>query len=202
MAKMVDGKRRLSRERRLEQLLDCAIRVAAEKGLGLVVHADVAERAGVGAPNVFRYFPSRRDLLRGIVSEISKYYCDQADRFHENPDDPVKALQDHVIAFEESLETHPHYAAAWLQWCSSVQNDCGIWDMFQEHNNRLIKQISRTIRKAQPKGKRRNIAVSHARARSMLSIAFSLTTMKFSGADKETIDRFLGILREDRVIWF
>ena len=191
MAEMVNGKRRLTKEQRLEQLLDCAIRIAAEKGLGQIAHADVAKEAGVGTPNVFRYFPSRRDLLRSIVAEISRFYHKQADPFYTDLEDPLKSMREHLVAFEKSIDTHPHYAATWLQWAASVQNDCGIWDMFQEHNESLTIIMSRATRKAHPKGKGQEIAVSHSRARIMFGTAFVLTTLKLSGADQQIVDQYL-----------
>lgn len=200
MAKPRDGKRRLTKEERQEQLLECAINVAAKRGLGHLSHAAVAKQAGVGVPNVFRYFPSRSSLLLNVVDEVGRFYRAQSDVYHEKVTDPRHALYNHLKAFSDSVDTHPDYAAVWLQWSASVQNDCGIWDLFTEHNEYLIKSISRTLRKTEQKGARQNYKLSRSRARSLLGLAFALLMLKFSNASDEAVDRFLAISFEDRAL--
>lgn len=189
----VERKKRLTKEQRYAQLLGCAIHVAAKKGLGQLVHADVASDAGIGVANVFRYFPTRRDLLRSVVDEVGRFYREQSDVFHANPGNPKQATLDHLIAFEKSIDSHRQFAAVWLQWGASVQNDCGIWDMFQDHNEHLVRTISRTIRHAQPVTKRRQYAMSRSLAQNVIGIAFVLITLKFSDASEEAVQRFMRI---------
>lgn len=191
------GGRRLTKELRYAQLLKCAIHVAAKKGLGQLVHADVAEEAGVVPPTVFRYFPSRRALVRGVVDEVGRYYRKQLDDFHLKPARPREALHEHLLAFSNSIDTHSDYAAVWLQWGASVQNDCGIWDMFGEHNDYLIKVLSRSIRMALPDGRRKDIATSKIRASSLIGAAFAITMLKFSDAPEEAIVRLITIALDD-----
>jgi AcrR family transcriptional regulator len=192
-------KRRLSKEQRHAQLLSCAIHVAAEKGLGQTVHADVANQAGVGTANVFRYFPTRRDLIRGIVQEIGRYYIEQSDLCHASAGLPLEILQRHLKAFSQSVDDHPDYAAVWLQWSASVQNDCGIWDMLQDHNDRLIETISRTIRKT-PSQEPHDVALSRIRARALLGNAFTLTVWKFSSAPKAETEQFISIVHGEHLL--
>jgi len=169
------------------------------KGLGQIAHADVATEAGVVVANVFRYFPNRRALIRGIVDEVGRFYREQSDQFHGNTEKPRDALRDHLAAFEASIDSRRHYAAVWLQWGASVQNDCGIWDMFNEHNDYLVRTISKTIRMAQPESRRREIALSKSRAQSVIGIAFALTMLKFSDASEDAVKRFMSIAREDLI---
>lgn len=198
MAEQKVMKRRLSREKRHAQLLSCAIQVAAEKGLGQTVHADVANRAGVGTANVFRYFPTRRDLIQGIVQEISRYYIEQSDLCHSSAGSPLEILQRHLEVFSKSVDDDPDYAAVWLQWSASVQNDCGIWDMLQEHNDRLIETISRTIRKAASQDPS-DVTLSRIQARALLGNAFTLTVWKFSSAPKAETDQFISIVHGEHL---
>lgn len=192
-------KKRLTKEQRHAQLLECAIQVAANKGLGQTAHADVAAEAGVGVANVFRYFPNRSALIRSIVEEVGRFYREQSDQFHSNPNNPHQALRDHLIAFEDSIDIRRHYAAVWLQWGASVQNDCGIWDLFNAHNEYLVRTVSKTIRQAQPESKRREIALSKSRAQSIIGIAFALTMLKFSDASEDAVARFMNIALDDLV---
>jgi TetR/AcrR family hemagglutinin/protease transcriptional regulator len=193
----MEGKRRLAKEERHAQLLSYAVSVAARKGLGQIVHADIAEAAGIVPPTVFRYFPSREALMREIVAEVGRFYREQSDGFHSNPDDPDIAIHDHLQAFSHSIDTHRDYAAVWLQWGASVQNDCGIWDMFQEHNEYLIRSVSRTIRQGFPEERRRDYAVSKSRAQNLLGVAFAITMLKLSNASEDAISRLISVSLTD-----
>jgi TetR/AcrR family transcriptional regulator, hemagglutinin/protease regulatory protein len=51
--------RRLDPSERRPQLLECAMRVFARRGLGSARHSEIAKEAKVSVPTVFFYFPSR-----------------------------------------------------------------------------------------------------------------------------------------------
>jgi len=48
-------------------ILDAATALAAEGGMGAVQIAAVAERAGIAAGTVYRYFPSKTDLVAALI---------------------------------------------------------------------------------------------------------------------------------------
>jgi TetR/AcrR family hemagglutinin/protease transcriptional regulator len=189
-------KLRLPKEQRHAQLLMLAIAVAAKKGLGQIVHADLAEEAGIVTPTVFRYFPTRQALVRSIVAEVGQYYRDQSDYFHTEPKDPRQAINNHLTAFAESIDTRYDYAAVWLQWGASVQNDCGIWDMFKEHNAHLIQSVSRTIRQAHQE-QHKDIKRSEIRAQNLIGVAFAITMLKLSDASDDAITQLIALSLED-----
>lgn len=67
------GRRRaqqLQPAQRREQLLDCALQVFAERGIGGARHARIAQVAGVATPTVFAYFPTREELVAGVLAEV------------------------------------------------------------------------------------------------------------------------------------
>ncbi|SFP06510.1 DNA-binding transcriptional regulator, AcrR family [Amycolatopsis arida] len=60
------ARRRLTPERRRDELLDAAARLFATRPYDEVLMEDVAEHAGVSRANLYRYFPSKRDLFAAI----------------------------------------------------------------------------------------------------------------------------------------
>jgi AcrR family transcriptional regulator len=52
---------------REQAILDAATALAAEGGMGAVQIAGVAERAGIAAGTVYRYFPSKTDLVAALI---------------------------------------------------------------------------------------------------------------------------------------
>src|SRR5215470_11675757 len=53
-------------------ILAAATAAAAEGGMAAVQIAPVAERAGIAAGTVYRYFPSKTDLVAALVAAISE----------------------------------------------------------------------------------------------------------------------------------
>ena len=64
------ARRRLEPSKRYAQLLEHAISAFAEAGIERAVHADVAARANVSTPTVFKYFPTREALVDAVLSEV------------------------------------------------------------------------------------------------------------------------------------
>src|SRR5665213_1162470 len=56
---------------REEAILEAATQIAADGGMGAVQIATVAERAGIAAGTVYRYFPSKTDLIAELVATIA-----------------------------------------------------------------------------------------------------------------------------------
>ena len=77
--------RRLSPTERRTQLLTCALRVFARRGLGEARHAEIAKEAGVSIPAVFFYFPTRADLVDAVLCEVERFYRTMADEIHSQP---------------------------------------------------------------------------------------------------------------------
>jgi AcrR family transcriptional regulator len=57
---------------RHEAIIAAARTLASESGLGAVQIAPVAERAGIAAGTVYRYFPSKDDLVAAVVSATAQ----------------------------------------------------------------------------------------------------------------------------------
>ncbi len=57
---------------RHEAIIEAARALAGESGLPAVQIVPVAERAGVAAGTVYRYFPSKEDLVAAVVSDTAE----------------------------------------------------------------------------------------------------------------------------------
>lgn len=56
---------------REQTILEAATAMAAEGGMAAVQIADVAARAGIAAGTVYRYFPSKTDLIAELVAAVA-----------------------------------------------------------------------------------------------------------------------------------
>jgi AcrR family transcriptional regulator len=82
---------RADARRNLEQLLAAARDVVADRGAGVALE-EVAQRAGVGIATLYRRFPDRTALLRGVVIDALEQTRTVAERAAAEHDDPFEAL--------------------------------------------------------------------------------------------------------------
>lgn len=140
---------KLSVKERQAQLLSSALDVFARKGIASSGHADVAERAGVAVPTVFRYFPTRAALVEGVVTEVERVILERAHKAATScgsvPEQFLAILRD----FATSLETDPNYATIWVDWGTSFYED--VWPMY----DRFVKGTIRLHRELVDAGLRR-----------------------------------------------
>ncbi|MEU0092441.1 helix-turn-helix domain-containing protein [Kribbella sp. NPDC006257] len=88
---------RVDARRNLEQLLAAAGDLVAEKGAGVALD-EVAQRAGVGIATLYRRFPDRTALLRGVVLHSLDQTRTAAERAAEEHDDAFEALAAYLRA--------------------------------------------------------------------------------------------------------
>jgi AcrR family transcriptional regulator len=88
---------RADARRNLEQLLEAARDLVAEKGAGVALE-EVAQRAGVGIATLYRRFPDRTALLRGVVLDALEQTRVAAEQAAEENDDAFEALAAYLRA--------------------------------------------------------------------------------------------------------
>jgi len=91
---------RADARRNLEQLLAAARDLIADKGAGVPLE-EVAQRAGVGIGTLYRRFPDRTALLRGVVLDALDQTRVAAERAAEEHEDAFEALAAYL---REALE--------------------------------------------------------------------------------------------------
>jgi AcrR family transcriptional regulator len=89
--------RRLSARR--ETILAAACAALAEQGIAALQIIPVAERAGIAAGTVYRYFPSKADLLAAVVRTVSEQEIAALDQAAAQAPGPLSALAAAVTTF-------------------------------------------------------------------------------------------------------
>ena len=72
--------RRVPPEARRRQLLDEAARILTDEGLERLNVTELAERAGVSRPLVYRLFPTRHALVRAILDDFTAAIAERFQR--------------------------------------------------------------------------------------------------------------------------
>jgi AcrR family transcriptional regulator len=80
-------------------ILAAARALAAEGGMGSVQIAAVAERAGIAAGTVYRYFPSKTDLIAALVAAEAAAEIAALNRAADAAPGPLSALAAAIVTF-------------------------------------------------------------------------------------------------------
>lgn len=181
-------KTRLSRGERRAQLLERGVHAAARLGLSRTVHAELAKEAQVSIATVFKYFPTREDLLRAIALEVGQFYETIAEAAHKPDVDPVKRFLRHARSYIDSIESHPDYVVVWLEWSASMRNEVGLWDLYLEHHRRVLGLFQATLSQAQV---RATSAELEDLARTTHALAYPIAHLKLTGASDDLVFGFV-----------
>jgi len=188
---------RLDQEQRRAELLQCAIRVFARRGLGGGRHAEIASEAGVSVPTVFFYFPTREALVRAVLEEVARFLTVMADEIHASDLPPTDVVMRHARTFVNSVDTHPHYARVWLDWSTAIREE--VWPLYLEFQERMVALIARTIARGADGNERRRATDAEDNARLIVGSAHMLAQMKFARMPPGKVDHFLQILIHDTI---
>jgi AcrR family transcriptional regulator len=84
---------------RHDAIMAAARALAAEGGMGTVQIAAVAERAGIAAGTVYRYFPAKTDLIAALVGAQSAAEIAALNRAADAAPGPLSALAAAIVTF-------------------------------------------------------------------------------------------------------
>ena len=111
--------RRYQQSRRLQnasetrqRILDATVALHAEKGSAATSYADIARRADVAVPTVYKHFPDRRTLYEGCVGHASAAAPPVGPQVFEALPDPRQRIAALLTAIYRAHE----YFEPWMRW--------------------------------------------------------------------------------------
>ena len=138
------ARRRLTPEDRRRQILQAAIQYFAEVGFDGGTR-DLARRLGVTQPLIYRYFPSKEDLIRQVYEEV--YLGRWRAEWEVLIADRSIPLRDRLLSFYKSY-TKVMFATEWMRiYLFAGLRALGInrwWITFVENN--VLKRICEELR--------------------------------------------------------
>ena len=177
---------RMSPAARKEQLLSCAIKVFANKGIGEAVHADVAAHAGVSTPTTFHYFRTRNDLVFAVLDEIHRFLIEEIVVTHYSPDlNGAESIEDILMTFCDAIQTKPEYIQVWLEWSVSIKRE--IWPQYLKFYRAAIKGVKVVLRRGIEDGSVKPQIDLDDCARVIVGLAHTVAQMKYSKCSRKTI---------------
>jgi len=178
------ARKRLNPEARKQQLLEAAIDLFAEQGIGEAKHADIARRVGVSTAAIFVYFPTREALMAEVVDEIGRFFLALFDTVKPQKGGAAEIL--HYLARKtlDAEASHPSYLRVLLGW--STRFDETMRSKYLEFQEQLLSKISEIL------WTHSGIPAQDNRddARILLSASNALGQMKLDGEPEEKLIRF------------
>jgi TetR/AcrR family transcriptional regulator, hemagglutinin/protease regulatory protein len=181
---------RLQPAARQAHLVQVAVRVFAQRGLGAARPVDVAAAAGVAESTVFAYFPSREALMSAVLGEVDRFCSGVNERVLHRIERPAPELVVELArAFAEVVDTHPDHARVWLDWSTAIRDD--VWPRYVDFQERIIAEVAKMIRRGQRQGTFDRDMFSEDEARMLYGSAQMAAQMKFTGRPAREVRRFL-----------
>src|ERR1700740_3335429 len=84
---------------RHDAIIAAARAIAAERGMAAVQIVPVAERAGIAAGTVYRYFPSKTELVAELAASVGERESAAIRRAAEAAPGPLSALSAAIASF-------------------------------------------------------------------------------------------------------
>jgi TetR/AcrR family hemagglutinin/protease transcriptional regulator len=180
-------RRRLSPDDRRAQLIRCGLSVFAERGIRRAVHADVARVASCAVSTVFLYFPTRDDLVDGVLDEVENFYVELAEQVHATNAPAQEVLVEHGRRFRASIDSHPDHAYILLNWAASARSR--VWPRYLEFTERMVANHSATIARGIREGTLDASIDVESAARIIIGYAQMSAQMKLAKFEPERADQ-------------
>jgi TetR/AcrR family hemagglutinin/protease transcriptional regulator len=189
------GTPRLDKAERRAELLQCAVRVFARRGIGAARHAEIARKAKVSVPTVFFYFPTRKALVNAVLEEVSRFFTEMAETAHGKRGPVPEIILEHLRAFADAVETHPDHTRVLLEWSTALRDE--VWPRFLRFQEKVVATIARTIRRWRMETGSDRDPEAEDDARVISATGYVLVQMKVAKLPNLRIERFLQTLVRD-----
>jgi AcrR family transcriptional regulator len=137
---VVIGERKTKEERR-EEILDAALGVFAEHGLSGASTDEIAKRAGISQPYIFRLFGTKKELYLALVARCFRQTLELMQRAAEGKrgEEALKAIG---TAYGELLESDRLYLRAQMQ-AYAASEDAAIAAVVRNGYGDLVTYVER-----------------------------------------------------------
>jgi AcrR family transcriptional regulator len=109
-----------------KQIIDAAIDVIAQRGLGKSTLQNIAERAGVSSALVVFHFKSKDNLMKAVLGHLTTVYEAGWEQSLQPAEDRAAKRLMRLISYDlEFPGKHPKYLAAWYAFWGEAMGGLG-----------------------------------------------------------------------------
>jgi len=115
-------KKRLKREERRRQILQCAVKVFARSNYKSTLVADIATEAGIAEATVYKYFGTKETVFLEILERISERVVTAWEEEYRKSDDVLELIRSMDLSYYNRMVKHPDALKLHFQAISEVDN--------------------------------------------------------------------------------
>jgi len=143
---------RLPAEERKAAVLDCACGVFSTGSYRGTTTAEIARKAGVTEPILYRHFESKRDLYLAVLEESWRLLRELWDGVVAEEEDPKLWVLAIGTAYFEATDPRLHTANLWIQSLTEASDDPEIRKYLRKHMREVHRYVADVMRRAQEAG--------------------------------------------------
>lgn len=136
------------------QIIEAAIEVIAQRGLGKSTLQNIAERAGVSSALVVFHFKSKENLLKAVLGHLDAIYEAGWERSLRPIDDPAAKRLMRLVTYDlEFPGKHPKILAAWYAFWGEARGGLLYKGIGQAGDDQCLRDIRRAVEEIVPAGR-------------------------------------------------
>jgi AcrR family transcriptional regulator len=136
------------------QIIDAAIDVIAQRGLGKSTLQNIAERAGVSSALVVFHFKSKDNLMKAVLGHLTAIYEAGWEQSLRPVDDPAAKRLMRLLTYEvEFPGKHPKYLAAWYAFWGEAKGGLLYKGIGRAGDDQCLRDIRQAIEEIVPEGR-------------------------------------------------
>ena len=143
---------RLPAEERKAAVLDCACGIFSTGSYRGTTTAEIARKAGVTEPILYRHFESKRDLYLAVLEESWRLLRELWDGVVAEEEDPKLWVLAIGTAYFEATDPRLHTANLWIQSLTEASDDPEIRKYLRKHMREVHRYVADVMRRAQEAG--------------------------------------------------
>lgn len=146
-----------SQTARRERMLDAALELAFEGGWDAVQMREVSTRAGVALGTLYRYFPSKEQLLVSVMLDQVRALADRLAVRPPEGHDPVERVTDVLRRANRALQAQPEVTTAMIR--ALVSGNTDVAPVVASVRDEMRRIISDALAGEGPTGERRVLEI-------------------------------------------
>jgi AcrR family transcriptional regulator len=135
------------------QIIEAAIEVIAQRGLGKSTLQNIAARAGVSSALVVFHFKSKENLMKAVLGHLRTIYDTGWERSLRPADGPAAKRLMRLVTYDlEFPAGHPNYLAAWYAFWGEAKGGLLYKGIGRAGDDQCLVDIRQAIEEIVPAG--------------------------------------------------
>ncbi|SFD90153.1 DNA-binding transcriptional regulator, AcrR family [Lentibacillus persicus] len=194
----MDSRKRLPAKQRRRILIHAAIDVFSESNFQVAKVADIASRAGISEPMVYKFFNSKKELFLEILDSTShktlqNFLAFNREGFEQaaSKEELIRLLEESLMTYFDSMETYRKEIKIYFQAISEI-DDPDVQEVLKSAYERYADFYDSVLQRAQAKNLIGSALDTKAIAWDIVGFTIHQSTLFIMGYyDKENLKAFL-----------